>query len=58
MSKLDRKICRRIICLTANIDPDGTVWGLDTNCGQIEDIITQAEAIMQIERERNQKAKR
>jgi len=36
-----------VIALTANIDPDGSVWGFDTNCGQIENLIKEARRLLE-----------
>jgi hypothetical protein len=36
-----------IIALTSNIDPDGSVWGFDTNCGKIDHLIAEARKILE-----------
>jgi hypothetical protein len=36
-----------IILITASIDESGNVWGMDTDCGKIEDIKQQAKNILQ-----------
>lgn len=44
--QISRAKLRKIIELTASIEPDGTVWGMDTDCGNIKELIGRAEVIM------------
>ena len=37
-----RETIRDIILITATIDEHGEVWGKDTNCGTIDEVIDEA----------------
>jgi hypothetical protein len=41
-----REVIKDIIELTANIDENREVWGKDTNCGTIDEIIDDALKIL------------
>lgn len=41
-----RENIRRIIELTASIESDGSTYGMDTNIGDVEDLIDRAEDIL------------
>lgn len=44
-----RKKLRKVISLTATVDSDGSVWGMDTDCGNIEKLLNEAMKIMKEE---------
>jgi hypothetical protein len=41
-----RNKIRRIIEMTSDIDIHGHAWGMDTDCGDIENLIDEAEKIL------------